>query len=300
MVGKQKAKTHAMRHQTTPPDSTTEQLHQIQLDQITIGEQMVRHDPGSDDIVELAADIARRGLRQPITVTPTDPGHFQLLTGSRRLAAHQRLGRPTILARIITEPAINVKGEALAENLLRKQMTLTEETNAVAHMHDIQKLSPAQIADLCGKERSWVLRRLAVRSLPPDVADALTQEAISLGAAEILSRLTDPSARGYILSQAIHCRLNIAQIRGMVETFEAAPSITEAIDQGLATTQPQPLTTTVLINCQTCGTPTPPPELAVLRTCHGCLTILNDPNILAALTGKDTETPNPPQTPTEQ
>lgn len=266
-----------------PPTQTPERLHEIPTTAINIGDQMVRHDPGADDIVELAADIARRGLLQPIGVSSRPDGTYQLRFGSRRLAAHIRLNRPTILARLITHDETAVKGVALAENLQRKQMTLTEEMDAVTHLHDVDKLSPASIADLCGKDRSWVLRRLALRQLPADVGTALTEEAISIGAAEILARLEDDGARRYVLSQAVGCKLNVNQIRSLVETFEAAPSISEAITAGLETINVPTPYAQLYIACVTCTKPTKPEELALVRLCPACIATINSPEVQAAL-----------------
>jgi ParB/RepB/Spo0J family partition protein len=286
--------THPPNPDTQTQTTTPEQLHQIPLTLIDLGDQMIRHAPDADDIVELAADIARRGLLQPIGVSPAATDRYQLRWGSRRLAAHIRLTRTHILARITTASPTEVKGTALAENLQRKQLTIGEEIDAVSHLHDVDKLSPAQIADSCGKDRSWVLRRLALRGLPHDVGRALIEETISISAAEVLATLTDTSARNYVLSQAIACRLNLTAIRAMVTTFTDAPSITTAVEAGIATAQATHEPHTIFIACQTCATPTLPAHLAILRLCPTCLTIINTPDIRAILT--EPPTPTTPDT----
>src|SRR5574337_456691 len=107
-------------------------LYQVELALIDVEAQLIRHSVDEDDgILELAASIARRGLLQPIGVTPRGDGRFQLRWSDRRRRSCISLGGSTILARIVPMDADGVKGTAILENIQRKQLTLQEEVDAV-------------------------------------------------------------------------------------------------------------------------------------------------------------------------
>ena len=163
----------------------------LPVELVVVGEQDVRDASLDDGIIELAADIASRGLLQPIGVTPAEGGRYQLRWGKRRLLAHLYLHRSVILARVVDGVHGDLLGDALAENLHRLNMTLEEECVAVTRMHDAGR-SPEQISALTGKGRQWVLRRLALAGLPDDLKGDTMAGTLAVGSAEALALLTLP------------------------------------------------------------------------------------------------------------
>ncbi len=252
------------------PDET---LRYLDLDLIDIGDQLLRDDPDDDSIIELASSIQRDGLHQPIGVRPAANGRFELLWGCRRLHAHRRLRYHTILARVRDVSDEQVKAVAIVENIQRLDMTLTEECRAVHHLHHQSQLSPEQIAAVIGKSRAWVMQRLAIPNLPPDVREPLLSGSISLGIAEAVSLLAEEGARAFILSQAQASKLTIPQVRAMVRTYQETPDIQAAVAAGVAAAQsgvtPQP----ILMQCAACGIAKPLDQLTLIRVCaNSCAT----------------------------
>lgn len=260
-----------------PADQLT--VHHVALDLIDQGEQLIREDQHDDEITELAADIAAHGLLQPIGVAPLPDGRYQLLFGARRLLAHRRLRRRTIPATFHAVPAQSVRATAARENLLRRPLTLQEECDVVSNLHHQEHRSPDQIASLLSRSRAWVLRRLAIPELPDDLRTPLLEGVLSVGHAETLALLEDPGIRSYALSQTRAATLSVSECRSMVEALRSNPSITEAVQAGIAAaTDPAP-PLTLMAPCDACKQPRPLADLATVRVCRdGCPAQEDQPN----------------------
>lgn len=261
----------------TSPETRTESepwtIQEIPLDLIDQGEQLIRHDPLDEDVVDLAMDIQRNGLMQPIGVTPTDASRYQLRWGGRRLAAHRHLRRATIPARITYANPDQIRSTAIRENVLRRQLTLEEECDAVLTLAEVERLSPEEISSHLSRSRAWVLRRMAIPQLPIELRESLLHGRISLGAAEIIALLEDPGARAYALQQCRATDLTIPEIRTLVQALQAAPNQDEAVDAGVAVAIANQQPNTIHLACNACGRVRPIAEIAVVRVCaDGCTT----------------------------
>lgn len=246
-------------------------VYDIPVKEVFIGPQLLRHDPNDEDIIELAASIIERSLLEPVGFTSTPEHSYQLLYGSRRLAAFIRLKEPLIPAVYKTATPDMVKTIAIVENLQRRQLTLPEECDAVAHLHHSENLSPDTIATRLSKSRNWVLRRLAIPSLPIDLQEPLYEGRIPLGQAEELASLEDLGTRTYALAQVMQSSLSLSQTRTLVEAIKASPNYEKAVEEGVNAYEAGILAGPPKIPCQNCGQLRTITELMVLRICtDGC------------------------------
>lgn len=255
----------------TDPTLPVESIHRISVDKIIIGPQMIRHDPNDEDIVELALQIQREGLLEPIGLRPNDDGTYQLLYGARRLAAHKHLRAEFIPAIFKFVPDSKIKTLAAMENLGRRQLTLEEEIDVITHMNTEEERSPNEIASELGKTREWVLRRLRLPSMPGDLKDPLFDGSISLGAAEEISLLDDESKRRFLVQQVISTKAKIRDVRAMVQAIKDVEAVEErirpAVEAGLAAVAVQ----TVRMDCAICGTAREMHDLLMVQVCKaGC------------------------------
>lgn len=270
------------------PSPNQGHLEEIRLDLIDQGDQLIRQEQNDDEIDALALSIVSNGLLQPIGVTPAADGRYQLLYGARRSLAFRRLNRATIPAMVIDKPSGTVRSTALLENAQRRPLTLREELDAVRQLHTADKLSPDSIAHLMGRTRSWVLRRLAVDSLPADLQTPLLDHTISLGVAESLSEISDDGLRAFGLQHAIASKLSIGAVQQMVEGFLSTPSIAEAVAAGTAAAQFPLNQPTLHYNCEGCGTSRPADQTRLVRVCAAGCPTGEEP----AADGPDTPTPH--------
>lgn len=243
----------------------------IPIDSIITEGQMIRADMSDDFVIELSNSISKLGLLQPIVVKLLIKGKHQLLAGAHRLAACKRLGWSHIPAVIKTDLGSEpVKGIAFVENIIRKDMSLQEECEAVRMLTEEQSMSVSQVCQLLGRSRDWVVKRLAAPGLPENIRQALFDGLITMSVAEEISTLDDDGARGYILNEAIYAKRSLFEVQQMVATFKVTPSVTQAVEQGLKTAKELSSTRAPKKACDYGNEVTPMHEMVVLWVCKSC------------------------------
>lgn len=243
----------------------------IKIDKIDTTGQMVRAGMDDDHVIELSNSIAKLGLLEPIVVSRKEDGNYQLIAGAHRLSACKRLNWKTIPANI-REPQDDspIKGLALVENIIRRDMSLKEECDAVGILTNQEKMSISQVCQLLGRSRDWVCKRLAAPNFPDSIRDALFDNLVSLGIAEEISSLDDEGARNYILQEAIYGKRTLSEVRGMVETFRYTPSIEEAIASGIQKAKEVQETKIPKKACEYGGELVNLSDMRLLWLCAGC------------------------------
>jgi ParB family chromosome partitioning protein len=254
---------------TTKPAAHEPQMTEILIANINVEDQQIRQTTQLDDIEELAMDIQRHGLLQPIGVQAAPHGRYQLLWGRRRLEAHKYLRRESVLARVYGEQDQSVKSIAIRENVHRLAMTLQEEINAVVHLHTVDNLPPDQIASMLGKGRQWVLRRMAIPNLPPEVVDELMAGHITIAAAEAISRIPNEPDRAWLISAHKQARWTQAQLEQAVAQALNLPDVSEAVDAAYESHHSQLQQAPLMMPCAACGTPREMADLMLIRVCNG-------------------------------
>lgn len=241
----------------------------IPIERIILEGINVRAEQDTDHVIELANSIAKHGLLNPITVV-LDGDRYRLVAGLHRTLACRRLGHEEIDAHI-KSAAPNAPSTSLSiiENIIRKDLTLEEECTAICHLHNVENLSPNQICDLVGKSKNWVSQRLLAPSLPEDVRTALFEGAIGLTHANLLGNITDDGIRGDLLWRTLSQRWPAKVLEGVLEAYLQTPSITEAVETGLAAAQEIKDTPRRNIQCEACHTARHYTDIIYVPLCRG-------------------------------
>jgi len=170
------------------------------------------------NISELATSINRHGLLHPIVVRPSE-GKFELIAGSRRLAAVRLLGWRKISCQIIELNDQEAFEVALAENVNRKTLDPFEEAKA---FDDYVKRygwgSESELARKLGKSVSYVSRRLKLLSLPAETQEILRRRKNPSLAAEILT-IEDEELKQNLLALSSEIRLSNREVRRIKREF---------------------------------------------------------------------------------
>jgi ParB family chromosome partitioning protein len=244
---------------------------EIPIDKIITEGQSVREAQDDDHVVELAMSIAKHGLLEPIVVRKMEDGNYQLLAGFHRLAAMTRLKRKTITAHVLDENQAPVKAIALIENIVRKDMTLKEEVEAVTYLNQEEGLSTSSICELLGKSRDWVDKRLMIPHLPKDIMDELLDGRISIKHAEILGQIEDPATRKSITVSTIQNKLSTRDVQELAKLYMAPYNIEDAVETGLEKIEEQRRAPTPTRQCAVCGQHKPLSEITWVPVClYGC------------------------------
>ena len=253
------------------------QYPEIEISKILTSGQMVRTAQDDDHITELAMSIITHGLLNPISVKPLPDGFYQLQAGFHRLQAYIRLNKKTIPALIREEDTGSTKTIAFVENLIRRDMSLQEESIAVAYLYNEEKRSISSICDLLCKSTSWVQKRLMLPNLPEDVKNELFDGKISVGHAEIIAKIEDPGTRATILNTILQQRLTVRQTEDLANLYQNSPTIGLSIVAGqekaleIQTQERTPKRT-----CDVCHASTDLSQTTLIGLCPDCVNWLKE------------------------
>lgn len=226
---------------------------EVPLAEILSDGQTVRDIQDDDHVIELASSIAAHGLLEPIVLRFIETGKYQLLAGAHRLAAFHRLRLPRIPATIHKDDGTPIKALALIENIIRRDMSLAEEVNAVCFLHHDEGKSPSQISELLGKSKQWIMVRLSIPSMPEEVAYELYEGRLSLKHAEAISQVSETGLRKLLINNVIQQRLNSRQTEELAALYSENPSMESAIQAGHEKAQEVQTAAPAQRRCDFCG-----------------------------------------------
>lgn len=261
----------------------------VYIDQIHLDRSALRESVTEESVRQLAESIKSHGLLQAIVVAAREGGGYRLIAGRRRLTACRQLGYTTIPARIIeTEHFDEIP--ALAENLVRLQMSPLEEAEAVRKLHEEKGMSQRDIAELTHHGTSWVQDRLFLCTLPDNFKKAVGEKKLSIAAAGQLCQIADTEYRDYLLSVAIVNGCTINQAQAWLLDYQARarvmnPTGTQPIEPRLPLEAPEPVCL-----CNFCEQRVKAHLTVLMRFCHDCNATLDTVKKELA------RTPPPPET----
>ena len=167
----------------------------IPIHKIRVSAQNVRKvkDTPEDEttISDLAADICRNGMLNPITVRKTDESHYEVIAGQRRFLACQRLGAENISCSIVCVDDNAAVELSLVENLQRTDMTAKDKTAALAALYE-RLGSIDAVSNTVHMSAATVKKYVEISKLDADfleLVDKRGDERISLEVANRLSKL---------------------------------------------------------------------------------------------------------------
>lgn len=160
-----------------------------------------RLDIDREKLNDLADDIARNGLLQPLGVRgPMPDGHYDLGYGHRRWLAVGLLGWPRIDCKVFA-PGVDLHQIRTSENHQREPLTPIEEARELrAFMARGEPLAVA--VRRYRKSAAWGVERLALLGYPPDVQDAVHLGKLKLGVASALAQIDHDGVRADYLREA--------------------------------------------------------------------------------------------------
>ncbi|HKV99974.1 MAG TPA: ParB/RepB/Spo0J family partition protein [Vicinamibacterales bacterium] len=204
----------------TAPAAARE-LRTIALEAIDRPELDARIDRDPEKLEELARDLLRRGLIQPIHVFAKGD-RFEVVDGFRRYLASRSAGIATIEAFVYPTKDLALEGVKYAANMFREDMSVVEEA---VMFHELFTHECAQdIERLCalvGKRFEYVSDRLNLLNGDELVLDALKARKIGLGVAKELNLIPDGEYRRYYLTHAVNGGATQPVVRGWRQQWEA-------------------------------------------------------------------------------
>ncbi len=179
-----------------------------------------RIDRDPEKLEELARDILRRGLKEPIKVFRKGD-RYEVIDGCRRYLASCSAGLSEIECFVEEAPSLEHEGTKYALGAYREDFSPAEEAmffnQLLTHecANDIER-----VAALVGKRVGYVDRRLQLVLGDELVFDAVKARKITLGAAELLNTIDKPDYRRYYLEHAIRSGASVTVLTGWIQEYQ--------------------------------------------------------------------------------
>jgi len=178
-----------------------------------------------DVLAAVRRSVALHGLLHPLIVNGLEDGVLVLLDGFKRLAAIEERGAQDVLVRVVHLSEIASQAAMLTYNDGRRGgMAELEEAWVVRSLVRGQKLQQKRVAELLGRHKSWVCRRLMLAEyLAKPVEDDMRLGLINATIARELVRL--PRGNQARVAQVVRDHgLTSRQTAQLVELYLGAES----------------------------------------------------------------------------
>jgi len=228
-----------------------------------------------DKIEELGESILKNGLLQPILVRPVGD-RFEVVAGDRRFKAHQLKGInriPAISREMSDEDAAILRA---TENLEREDLTPVEEARTYARLNEKHGMSWEEIGKRTGKSPGLVKRRTDILRMPECLQKALHKKLVSIGVAEELWRISDPTGLEYYLSFAIDNGVTVLVAREWAQAFERGQREPLQQDQGGGGFRHPSETVPVYVACDLCKSAMEIGSESMIRCCPDCANAISE------------------------
>lgn len=193
-----------------------ENILYLEVDKITPNPHQPRKNFDKVKLQELADSIKAHGILQPLVVTKTGDGKYQLIAGERRLGAAKLAGLTKAPA-IIRDSSEQGKLElALVENLQRDNLNPIEKAYAFKKLIDEFNFIQQDVAKRVGKSRETVANTLRLLDLPAEIQRAILGGKISEGHGRVILGLPDIEKRLLLCKEILKNGLSVRQAEALV------------------------------------------------------------------------------------
>ncbi len=169
-----------------------------------------------DAIADLATSIARRGVLQPIIVTPGEDGGYEIVSGERRWRAARRAGLAQVPAIVRDVDPEELLAIALIENLQREDLDAIEEADGYRRLVEEFDLTQAEVAEQVGRSRPAIANALRLLELPDEVQSMVREAKLSAGHGRALLGLPDRRRIVPLARRAAQGGLSVRQVERLV------------------------------------------------------------------------------------
>ncbi len=200
-----------------------------------------RENYSKEALGELIQSMQEHGFIGALDGRELPDGRVEVAYGSRRLLAARAAGIRSIPVFLHDWDDQQFRFVSLVENLVREDLTPSEQAETIGQMHEHLGLSVREIARKTGKPKSWVEDRLALYRAPQDVKVMVAARGDALRAANYIARLPDEARRRILEEKVIQEELTTRQIQLAVQQIvEEGVPIERAVASVTAETKPPP------------------------------------------------------------
>ena len=196
----------------------------------------------NDRLAELAQSIRANGIVQPLVVRRSGD-RYQLVAGERRWRA-AKLAELHVVPVVVRDiPDDRLLEISLIENIQREDLNPIETAHAFARLTDDLQLTPEQIGQRTGKDRSTVVNFMRLLQLSEDLQQLVAERRLSAGHARCLLALPTVALQREVAEKAVAQGWSVRQTERTtqrmmadrqakhVDELVADPNVKAAIDE---------------------------------------------------------------------
>jgi len=140
-------------------------ISDIPMDRIRPNPKQPRRVWSDSALKDLTDSIRQHGVLQPILLSPSTDGNYEIIAGERRWRAAQRVGLSVIPA-VVKSGSENERFQmALIENIQREDLNPMEQAEGFSRLAEEFKMTQEQIATVIGKDRAVIANTLRLLNL---------------------------------------------------------------------------------------------------------------------------------------
>ena len=168
----------------------------------------------------LADSIRQNGIIQPLLVRSMPDGTYQIVAGERRWRAAKMAGLTEVPVFIKELSDIQAQQIALIENLQRENLNPIEEANGYKELMDRFGMTQEDVARVVGKARSSVANSLRLLSLPPIIAEMVSNNELSAGHCKVLLGVKNNKDMVELAHRAAGKDVSVREMERMVKSLD--------------------------------------------------------------------------------
>ena len=218
-----------------PGGSTIGRLLEVSLEHVRPDPQQPRKRFQQEALQELADSIKANGILQPLIVSPSGGGFYQIIAGERRWRAAKLAGLiklPVVSREVGEQEAFEL---ALLENIQRVDLTPLEEALSYKRLAEEFNLSHEEIAERTGKKRATISNALRLLKLPNDVLNMIDSEQLSAGHGRTLLALKEPHLMSSFALQSIDGEWSVRELERQIKSYLTADDDNQDTNLGTST-----------------------------------------------------------------
>ncbi len=178
------------------------QIINLAVEKIKANPHQPRRDFHEVPMADLVASVREHGILQPLVVTQTLGGNYELIAGERRLRAARQAGLKEVPVLVRTAKELEKLEWSLIENIQRQDLNPIEKAMSYKKLTDEFGLTHEEAAKRLGISRAQFSNFIRLLSLPTDIQAGLAAGKISLSQAKVLLEVKDGREQAQIYRRA--------------------------------------------------------------------------------------------------
>lgn len=223
-------------------------VQEIFSDKISEPEFAMRSELDRDGLFELAADIKKNGLINPITVRPKNNG-YEVVAGHRRFKAcgiNNMIRIPCVIRELTDKQVFEIM---TAENLERADVDPVDEAEHIARHMELSGETPAEVAKSIRRSLSYVESRLAVGQMPEYMKAYLKNGELKLGVALALTQIENEKLRERWTHLAVEQGTSVAQAEFQLQDYRTNKQMYDGIIENSSDSLDMPEPKPIMFRC---------------------------------------------------